>query len=70
MSRNVRKCTCGHAPKEDLDQSVHSHSLIRIFTECVLVAKDARFLHADAQADLSLRWVHMSEGTFPDVSAH
>ena len=24
---------------------------------------------ADARADLSLRWAHMSEGTFPDVAA-
>ena len=25
--------------------------------------------YAGAQADLSLRWVHMSEGTFPRVAA-
>ena len=42
------------------------------------IAKDARFLHADnedwsdcadAQADLSLHWTHMSEGTFSHVTA-
>ena len=39
------------------------------------IAKDAKFLHMDneysdcedAQADLSLRWVHMSDGTFSHV---
>ena len=41
------------------------------------MAKDAKFLHADnkdsnqiawmRRADLSLRWAHMSEGTFTDV---
>ena len=25
---------------------------------------------ANAQADLNLRWAHMSEGTFSDVAAH
>ena len=40
--RNVRTC----APSEDSDQTAHSHSLIRIFTERILVAKDAKFLHA------------------------
>ena len=40
------------------------------------IAKDAKFLHADnedcenALADLSLRWAHMSEGTFSHVAAH
>ena len=43
------------------------------------MAKDAKFLHADnedgsdcadAQADLSLRWSHMSEGTFLHVVDH
>ena len=25
---------------------------------------------ANAQADLNLRWAHISEGTFPDVAAY
>ena len=44
-----------------------------------LLAMDAKFPYADnedwsdcanAQADLSLRWVHMWEGTFSHVAAH
>ena len=43
------------------------------------IAKDAKFLYADnedwsdctdAQTDFSLRWTHMSEGTFPYVAAN
>ena len=54
------------------DQPAHSFNLIRIFNCVVWVAKNAKFLHADnedwsdcadAQADLSLRWATMSEGT-------
>ena len=33
------------------------------------ISKDAKFLPADAQADLNLRSAHMSEGTFSAVSA-
>ena len=42
------------------------------------IAKDAKFLHADnedwsdcadAQADLSLHWAHMSDSTFSHVTA-
>ena len=43
------------------------------------MAKDATFLHADnenesdcadKQADLCLRWAHMSEGTFSHVASY
>ena len=42
------------------------------------MGKSAKFLHADNEgsdcahvpADLSLRWLHMSEGTFSHVVAH
>ena len=52
--------------------------LIRILAGCILDSEAATFLHsdnedsdytADAQADLNLRWPHMSEGTFTDVTA-
>ena len=57
------------APCEDLDQPSHSRNLMRTFTGRKV---DAKFLHTrktliklrDAQADLSLCWTHMSEGTF------
>ena len=32
-------------------------------------ANDAKFPHTDAQADLSHRWIHMSERTFSPVLA-
>ena len=63
----IRTC----ATSEDSDQPVHSHRLIRIFTGRILIANDANCLHANAQADLSLRWAHMSEGTVSSrITAH
>ena len=56
-------------------RAVWSESSLSTFWE----ANDVEFLHADnedwsdsmdAQANLSLRWVHMSEGTFSPVTAH
>ena len=72
----LRTCT----PSEDSDQPAPSHSLIKIFTECILDSqfKNATFLHtdkedwsdcADAQAYLSLRWAHILEGTFSHVKS-
>ena len=54
---------------------MHSCSLIIIFTERVWIAKDAKYLQADNEdsnqtAQLSLRWVHMPEGTFSQVVTH
>ena len=78
--RNVRKRTfrlC--ATSEDSDQPAHSRSLIRRFTGCILDSKckvsscGQRRLRSDctdAQADLSLRWAHMSEDTFSNVAAY
>ena len=67
------------APSEDSDQPAHSRSLIRIFTGrfldsqvCNVSLCGQRKLWsdcADAQADLSLRWAHISEGTFSHVGA-
>ena len=64
----TNKITC--APSEDSDQPGHLPSLIRVFTVClkkhwVLSCQWSalrRFWSdwVDAQADLSLRWAHMS----------
>ena len=34
-------------PGEDLDRLAHSHCPIRIFTGCILEAKDAKVLYVD-----------------------
>ena len=39
--------TFGHVPSENKDQSVSLCGLIRIFTECILIAKDASLLYVD-----------------------
>ena len=66
-------------PCEDSDQPAHSRSLIRIFTGRILDGQGCRVFscrqqrlwsdYSDAQADLSLRCVHMSEGTFSHAAA-
>ena len=63
-----------NAPSKDSDQSAHSRSLIRIFTGRIFDSQGCkaspwgqrRLLSdcVDAQADLSLRWTHITEGTF------
>ena len=68
------------APSEDSDQPAHSRSLIRIFTVRILHSQGCKVSScgqrrlksdcADAQADLSLRWAHMREGTFTHVVTH
>ena len=68
------------ARSEDSDQPAHLRSLIWIFTGrslgsqgCKVSSCGQRRLWsdcADAQADQSLRWTHMSEGTFFDIVAH
>ena len=58
-------CLILNAPNEDSDQSGHLPSLIRVFPVHSM-GSYTMFLHADsedwadAQADLSLHWVHMS----------
>ena len=74
MNRNVRKRNQPCAPIEDSDQTARSRSLIRIFSGCVLDSQGCKVSpcvqrklcsdYVDAQADLSLRSAHMSEGTF------
>ena len=69
--------TC--APNEDSNQPAHPRSLIRIFivrmTKLCIICNPKcvqwRFWSdcANAQADLNLRWTHISESMFPDVAA-
>ena len=75
MNRNVRKYTFGHVRAcEDSDQPAHSRSLIRIFTRRILDSQGCQASSCgqrrfwsdceNAQADLSHRLAHMSNGTF------
>ena len=57
--------TC--APNEDLNQYARPRSLIRVFvvrTRNFCILSDC----ANAQADLNLRWAHLSRGTFSDIA--
>ena len=68
--------TC--APNEDLNQYARPRSLIRVFVVrtrnfCILgYPKCAQWRFwsdcANAQADLHLRWAHLSRGTFSDIA--
>ena len=65
LIHNIRKHTCGHV----YPWMIHINMHIReVWSESSLgtfwIAKVAKFLCTDAQADLSLRWAHISEGTF------
>ena len=73
MNRNVRKRTLGYVRPAKIQislriRAVWSESLLGAFR----IAKDAKFLCVDkhwsdcanAQADLSLRWPHISDGMF------
>ena len=69
-----------NTPSEYSDQPVHLQSLISILTQHILDSQGCkvsscgrRRLWADcanAQADLSLRWAHVSECTFSHIVAH
>ena len=73
-----QKCT--YVPSEDSDQPEHSRRLIRIFIDRILDSQGCKVFScwqrrlwsdcSNAQADLSLRWSHMSKGTFPHVSVY
>ena len=70
--------TC--APSKDSDQPAHLRSLTRNFTVRILDSQGCEVSScrqrrlwsdcADVQSDLSLRWAHMSDGTFSDIAAH
>ena len=71
MSENV---PLDMSSSRDSDCAVWSESSVGAFW----IVKDAEFPHVDnkdwsdlvdAQADLSLRWLHISEGTFSQVPA-
>ena len=80
MSRYVRKRTFGHVRPAKIQislriRAVWSESSVDAFW----IAKDVNVLFgqrrlwsdcADAQANLSLRWVHISEGTFSLVAVN
>ena len=57
---------------EDSDKPAHSCSLIRIVTGSILDRQGCSFWSdcVDAQADLSLCQMHMSEGTFSHVATY
>ena len=71
LKRYLRTC----APSEDSDQPAHSHSLIRIFIGCVLHSqgcevpscKQRRLWSDCTDADLNLRWAHVSRYAFSRV---
>ena len=80
-SRNVWKRTFGHLrPKKAQvflriravwsESSLSARRNFSSLTVQICVQWRFRSACANAQADLNLRWAHMSEGTFPDVSAH
>ena len=74
-----KTCLLTCAPSEDSNQPAHSRSLIRVFVVrvkklCILGYPKCfqwRFWsdYVNAQADLSPRWAHMSEGTFSGTAA-
>ena len=72
---NLREC----ASNEDSIQPTNSRKLIRIFRRildshgCKISSCGQRRLKSDctdAQSDLSLRWTHMSKGTFSNVTGN
>ena len=73
MSRNVRKRTLGYVRPAKIQIILRIYAVWSVSSPGAFwIAKDAKFLHgdnrtfksdrADAQADLSLRWAHMSLG--------
>ena len=78
LCRDIRKLGT-YVSNEDVDQLVHSHRLIRIFTGCILDSQGVKVSScgqrklrtdcADAPADLNFRWSHISEITPSYVAA-
>ena len=74
-SENVPSDMC---TERRFSQPANSRSLVRIFIGCILTVKldiscgQRRFrsVCGDAQADLSLRLMHISEGAFSDVGTY
>ena len=74
MNRNVPKSVFGRTPSEDSDQPALSRRLIRIFTRRMLDRKGYKVSpceqlrlwldSANAQADLNIRWMRMTEDVF------
>ena len=53
MGRNVKTRTFGRSPSEDSDQSVHSQSLIRIYTGQILDSQE--FVNNEDWSDCRMR---------------
>ena len=69
-----------YAPCEDSDQPAHPRRLIWVFAVRPINIQDSKAYTGgqqrlwsdclDVQADLSLRWAHMSKGTFSLIAVH
>ena len=78
MGRNVRKHTLRHVRPAKIQISLRNRIVIKIFLDAFWIAKDAKLPHVDIEdwsdcADgltySSIRWAHMSEGTFSHFEA-
>ena len=76
-SRNIRKLIFGLVLRKNSDQPAHLPSKCAVLAEsvCILVSLGCKVsscgqLRLDQNANLSLCWVHMSDGTFSHVLAH
>ena len=80
LSHNVIKRAFGHVRRAKIQISLRIWAVWSEASPGVpCIAKYAKFLRADkeysaqtvgAQADLNLRWAHMSEGMFSQTPAH
>ena len=81
VSLDVRKPTFGHAHPAKIQISLRIRAVWSESSMCIILDSEwcqvsscgQRRLWsdcADAQADLSLRWAHMSEGTFSIIETH
>ena len=77
--RLEKTCSLTCTPNEESNHLVHYCSLIRVFLirrkklhPWLSKVRSVKILIrlANAQVNLNLCWVHMSEGTFSDVAAH
>ena len=71
MSLNARIPTLGHVRPAKVPVSLCIRAVCKESSlGAFWIAKDAKFLHADAQADLSLRWAHREDGAFSELSSY
>ena len=67
FSYNVRKRTFLRTLNDDSNQPAHPHSLVRVFVIRVKTLCNLGYTKC-AQPELSLRWAHMIESTFSNVT--